>query len=132
MLDDVTEHISASPKLVDFLMQFQHCMPEPASNRALTSAITIALGYFLGGLVPLLPYLFVGSDDVILGLYISIGVMAVALFIFGYVKTGIVCGWQGSRQIMKNTWGGVQMVIVGGASAGAAMGIVKLFDNLAN
>lgn len=47
--------------------------------------------------------------------------MAVALFVFGYVKTGVVNGWT-KRQCV---WGGVQMVLVGGMAAGAAMGVVK-------
>lgn len=125
------DHLSTSPKLLDFLMQFQHGAAEPASNRAVTSAVTIALGYFLGGLLPLLPYFCVGEDDLYTALYISIGVMAAALFAFGYVKTCIVSGWSGRAHVVQGLHGGVQMMIVGGAAAGAAMGLVKAFDQLA-
>lgn len=129
-LDDLASHLSASPRLVDFVMQFQHCAQEPASSRALTSAITIALGYFLGGMLPLVPYFWVGKNDLLRALYISVGVMAVALFSFGYIKTCIVTGWRGSKYVRQGVFGGIQMVIIGGAAAGAAMGLVKTFNEL--
>ncbi|GKT65906.1 vacuolar iron transporter [Colletotrichum tofieldiae] len=130
-LEEVTDHLSASPRLIDFLMHFHHCEQEPASNRAFVSALTIAAGYLLGGLVPLFPYFFVPAEDVYLALYISVAVMAVALFAFGYVKTCIVSGWSGVRCVRQAVVGGLEMVVVGGAAAGAAMGLVKAFDQLA-
>ncbi|KAM3065076.1 Protein ccc1 [Clarireedia jacksonii] len=125
-LEDLTNHLSGSPRLVDFVMQFQHCEEEPAASRALVSATTIAMGYFLGGLLPLLPYFCV--DQVYTGLYISIGIMVFTLFVFGYVKTAVVMGWQGSKNIKEACFGGIQMVIVGSAAAAAAMGLVRLFN----
>jgi vacuolar iron transporter family protein len=131
-LEGLASHLSQSSRLVDFLMHFQHYAPEPASSQAVTSAITIALAYFLGGLIPLIPYFAVGERNLYLGLYISIGVMAVALFTFGYVKTCIVCGWKGWHKTLQGLWGAIQMVIIGGAAAGAAMGLVKAFNSLAD
>ena len=128
-LEDLTRHLADSPRLVDFVMQFQHCEEEPAANRALESAITIALAYFIGGLLPLLPYFAVGSNAVYTGLYISIGVMVIALFVFGYVKTCVVVGWSGGKKIREGCYGGVQMVVVGSVAAGAAMGLVRLFSH---
>ncbi|CZR60940.1 related to CCC1 Proposed vacuolar iron transport protein [Phialocephala subalpina] len=128
-LQDLSSHLAESPHLVDFIMQFQHCEEPPASSRALTSALTIALGYFFGGLLPLMPYFFVGSDQVYEGLYISIGVMVVALFLFGYIKTCVVVGFGGGKCIRAGCLGGIQMVVVGSLAAGAAMGLVKLFDS---
>lgn len=58
-VDALAAHISTAPDsklLPDFLMHFHHREPEPESSRALVSGLTIALGYFLGGLLPLLPY----------------------------------------------------------------------------
>ncbi|PQE17533.1 integral membrane protein [Rutstroemia sp. NJR-2017a BBW] len=125
-LDDLTNHLAESPRLVDFVMQFQHCEEEPAASRALISATTIALGYFLGGLLPLLPYFCV--EQVYTGLYISIGIMVFTLFVFGYVKTAVVMGWGGSKNIKEACFGGIQMVVVGSAAAAAAMGLVRLFN----
>ncbi|EMR83990.1 putative vacuolar iron transporter protein [Botrytis cinerea BcDW1] len=111
--------------LTDYIMQFQHCEEEPATSRAFTSALTISMGYFLGGLLPLLPYLFVAT--VAEGLYISVGVMVITLFIFGYVKTGMITGFQ-AKCIGGNCWGAAEMVLIGGVAAAAAMGLVTLFQ----
>ncbi|KUJ20350.1 DUF125-domain-containing protein [Mollisia scopiformis] len=128
-LEDITSHLAGSPNLVDFIMQFQHCEEPPAASRALVSALTIAMGYFFGGLLPLLPYFCVGSDQVFEGLYISLAVMVVALFAFGYGKTCIVVGWREGKHIRAGCSGGIQMVFVGGIAAGSAMGLVKLFSS---
>lgn len=93
-------------------------------------ALTIALSYFIGGLVPLLPYFFANTIE--LALIASICAMAVALFVFGYCKTCFVIGWQGAKNALKAIWGGLQMVIVGGVAAGSAMGLVKAFQGLAH
>lgn len=74
--------------------------------------------------MPLLPYLFV--SDVGTGLKWSLAVMAVALFVFGWVKTGVVSGWRGRQKVAACAKGGVVMVVVGGLAAGAAMGLVRL------
>jgi VIT1/CCC1 family predicted Fe2+/Mn2+ transporter len=113
-------------------MNFQHTLPEPSGSRALTCALTIALGYFVGGFVPLLPYFFVGPHDAFYALRWSIVIMVITLFLFGYGKTCFVSGWKGNQNIRRGLIGGVQMVLVGGAAAGAAMGLVKLFQALAS
>lgn len=115
-------------RLEKFLMKFEHSLPEPPSNRALVCALTIAMGYFIGGFVPLLPYFFVGGDDVRKGLLLSACVMVVTLFAFGYAKTAAVHGCSGSSVIWKGLRGGAEMMIVGSLAAGAAMGLVVLFN----
>jgi VIT1/CCC1 family predicted Fe2+/Mn2+ transporter len=127
-LQDLVRYLGDSPQLVDFVMKFHHCEEEPASSRAFTSAITIAVAYFLGGLLPLIPYFCIGDEDVYLGLYISIGVMVLALFGFGYAKEGVVIGFKGRKNIRLCCFSGVQMVVVGSVAAGSAMGLVRLFN----
>lgn len=115
----------SSTNLLDFLMKFYHQSPKPEGSRPLVSAITIGMSYFLGGLIPLIPYLAVPKDNVLLGLWWSIGVMVFALFAFGWVKTGIVSGWRGRHNVRKGFLGALQMVCVGGAAAGFAVLIVR-------
>ena len=103
-------------------------MPKPKSSRPLTSAITIALGYFLGGFVPLIPYFCVKREEVLLALWWSIGTMVIALFAFGWIKTGVVSGWRGKRNILTCTQGALQMVLLGGICAGVAVGLVRLIN----
>lgn len=129
LVDDLVAHLTKSPKLLPFLMQFHHNMPEAAPSRAIVCAMTIAGGYFLGGFIPLLPYFLVPRSEVLMALYYSLGVMVIALFAFGYGKTCFVTGWRGKTNAWKGTKGGLQMVIVGGIAAGCAMGLVRLFNS---
>lgn len=132
--DDLGEQVTRclvdgdEERLTSFLMRFEHSLPEPPSNRALVCALTIAMGYFIGGFIPLLPYFFVGGDDVQRGLLWSAGVMLVTLFTFGYVKTAAVHGCNGLGVVWKGVRGGAEMMVVGGLAAGAAMGLVRLFS----
>src|SRR5581483_8342699 len=101
---------------VDFMMRFELGLEEPDPKRARNSAVTIALSYIMGGLVPLAPYMMI--HDLYSALGISVAVTLVALFIFGFVKgrlTGI-SPWRG----------GVQTVLIGGLASGAAFGLARL------
>jgi VIT1/CCC1 family predicted Fe2+/Mn2+ transporter len=129
-IGDLTAHLSQSSKLPDFLMRFQHTLEEPSGSRAMVCARTIALGYFIGGFVPLLPYFFVEGHQVVAALCLSIAIMIIALFIFGYGKTCFVSGWRGPTNVRKGVIGGIQMVVVGSVAAGSAMGIVRAFQYL--
>lgn len=132
LVAQLTSHLAASPMLPSFLMNFQHTLPEPSESRAVICALTIALGYFIGGFVPLLPYFFVGPHDAFIALRWSIATMVVALFLFGYGKTCFVSGWKGRTNVRKGFVGGLQMVLVGGIAAGSAMGLVKAFQMMAH
>ncbi|KAL4787218.1 VIT family-domain-containing protein [Aspergillus varians] len=123
----INDSLHASPdRLREFLMDFHHKESEPDCNQAWTSAITLALGYFIGGFIPLVPYFFL--NDVLVALYCSAAVMGVTLLVFGYIKTGVVRGWAGRDNILAGVKGGIQMVIVGGVAAGAAIGLVRLIN----
>jgi len=126
-VQELASNLSDSSKCADFLMRFEYTLPEPADHRAITCAMTIASGYFIGGFIPLVPYMLV--DKVDRGLYWSISIMIIALFIFGYVKTCFVIGWSGWRNSLKGAKGGAQMVVIGSVAAGAAMGLVIAFDH---
>ncbi|PLN85326.1 Ccc1 family [Aspergillus taichungensis] len=129
--DDIIEQIitslRASPERhLDFLIDFHHKEARPDCNQAWISAITLAVGYFVGGFIPLIPYFI--ADAVIVALYWSIAVMGVTLLAFGYVKTGVVRGWTGADNVVAAVKGGVQMCFVGGVAAGAAIGLVRVIN----
>ena len=118
----MTANLLAEPgHMVDFLMRFHHQLTESdyAPSKAYTSGLTISLGYILGGLVPLTPYLFCTSIQQ--AFLISIVVMVVALFVFGWAKTSLI-GEKDRWVCFKN---GIQMTMLGGVAAGVAMGCVK-------
>lgn len=111
------ERLQANPaQWVDFMMRFELGLDEPDPTRARISAWTIALSYVVGGLIPLLPYMIV--SEIHTALWWSVAVTPVALFVFGFVKSGFtgVPPWRG----------GFQTVLVGGLAAAAAFGIARL------
>ena len=83
----------------------------------------------MGGFVPLLPYFCVHRSEVLIALWWSIGIMVMALFAFGWVKTGVVSGWRGRDRVLGCVRSGIQMVIVGGVAAGAAVGLVRAINH---
>ena len=126
-ISDINRDLHLSDdRLLEFLLAFHHRETEPDCNRAWISAVTLALGYFVGGFIPLIPYFIV--DQVMVALYWSIGLMAITLLVFGYVKTCVVRGWSGRDNVWAGVWGGIQMCCVGGVAAGAAIGLVQLID----
>lgn len=127
VIQDTIKSLEASPSnMTEYIMRFSRCELEPDYRQATVTSITIGLAYFFGGLVPLLPYMCV--SDVYDGLKISVIVMIIALFIFGYVRACWVVGFSGQKCIRFGCTEGVWMVLVGSIAAGAAMGMVKLGD----
>lgn len=121
-LQSMTASLLAEPDhMVDFLMRFHHQLTEAdfAPSKAYFSGLTISLGYFFGGLIALVPYLFVSS--VHQGFFGSVVLMAIALFLFGWGKTSLV----GETDRWLCFRSGMQMMLLGGVAAGAAMGCVK-------
>jgi VIT1/CCC1 family predicted Fe2+/Mn2+ transporter len=108
---------SDETRWVDFMMKFELNLEEPDPKRALYSAATIAASYVVGGLIPLSPYMLTHRVDE--GLWWSVGVTIVALFVFGYMKgrfTGIYP--------LK---GAIQTTLIGGLAAAVAFGLARLF-----
>jgi len=118
--DTVTAEVGAihsdRKRWVDFMMKFELGMEEPDPRRARNSALTIALSYVAGGLVPLAPYFLLGSIHV--ALFGSVMVTLLALFLFGFIK-----GRFTTNRPLRSAW---QTVLVGGLAASAAFAIAKL------
>jgi vacuolar iron transporter family protein len=124
----IQENLASSPvALKDFLMKHHFSIAEPPDNRPYISAVTLGIAYILGGIIPLMPYFFV--TEVNKALFISIGLMAFVLLVFGYAKTGFVRGWRGRANILAGVNGSIQMLVVGAAAAGAAVGLVRAVNS---
>ena len=100
---------------VDFMMRFELGLERPEPGRARASALTIALSYVAGGLVPLAPYFFTRTATA--ALPVSVALTLLALLAFGYVKGRFT----GSRPLRS----AVQTVLIGGVAAAAAFGIAR-------
>ena len=119
VLQQVTGAIAADPKRwVDFMMRFELGLERPDPKRAPISALTIAISYIFGGLIPLVPYIL--GLELHRALIYSVAFTGIALALFGAVKgrlTGI--------NMAKSAF---QTMLVGGVAAGAAFYLASLFS----
>ena len=102
---------------VDFMMRFELGLERPDPKRAPISAVTIGGSYVVGGLIPLVPYMF--TKDIGTALQISVAATGVALLCFGAVKGHFT----GVNKIKS----ALQTLLVGGLAAGAAYWLAHLF-----
>jgi VIT1/CCC1 family predicted Fe2+/Mn2+ transporter len=112
----VVEALRRRPRAwVDFMMRFELGLEPPDPGRALRSAVTIGLAYVGGGMIPLAPYMVMGT--VARALTLSVILTVAALTVFGYVK-GRFTGAAPIRSAL-------QTMLIGGLAAGAAFGIAR-------
>lgn len=71
----------------------------------------------------MIPY-FACPDNVTRALYISSGVTAVVLLIFGFIKSKLA-----GTGLKDAVIGAIQTLILGGLAAGVAFGVVKLVNS---
>lgn len=111
----VTALSSNREKWVEFMMHFELGLEEPDPKRAGQSALTIAISYVIGGLIPLAPYILL--KDLHVALLVSVVVTLAALFLFGFVK-GHLTGLNPLKS-------GAQTILVGGLAAAVAFGLAR-------
>lgn len=109
------------------------------------SGLSVAIGYLIGGSLPLFPYFIV--KEVADGLLWSFVVCVMALFTFGFIKSHVLLvqsaksgGWMKGkglqragwtwRNVRQSSWEGAQMVILGSLAALAAVLCVRLFEGI--
>lgn len=107
---------------VRFMMDFELRLPEPDVGRAWVSAATMGLSYFVGGLIPMLPYFFMQTAEK--ALLVSVVITVVILVAFGWMKN-----WVAIRTRKAGFWGAVQTLIVGALAAGTSYVIVRALDH---
>jgi vacuolar iron transporter family protein len=84
----------------------------------LRSALTIAVAYFLGGLIPLFPYLFFNATGS--ALKIAAPVTILFLAVLGFLKNKMLS--------LPPLAGAIRMALIGAAAAGAAFFAARLFN----
>nr|WP_281171466.1 VIT1/CCC1 transporter family protein [Peribacillus kribbensis] len=118
-IEPIVQKLKQSPdKWVDFMMRFELGLEQPNQSRAWISALTIAVSYIVGGIIPLTPYFFVNVPSQ--GLYASTILTLIILFIFGGVK-----GRFTGTSIFRS---GFETMIVGGLAAAAAFALARSFS----
>ena len=112
----VVESLKKRPKdWVNFMMRFELGLERPEPQRAWKSALTIALAYVVGGVIPLSAYLF--RPDAQSALRLSVGITLAALAVFGGIK-GMFTGVPVLRSALQTS-------AIGGLAAAAAFGIAR-------
>lgn len=105
---------------------FRCASEEVPDRRMYMSAFTIGIGYLVGGLIPLLPYFFI--QEVFRALIYSCVLTGTVLLIFGVVKARVTGAATAEGGIRSYIWGAFSTLMVGGAAAGAAYGIVAALE----
>ncbi|KAJ9149919.1 Vacuolar iron transporter 1.1 [Pleurostoma richardsiae] len=119
----VTDELCTDRKAwVRFMMDFELRLEEPDVSRAWISAVTMGCSYFIGGLVPMVPYFLMASARN--ALFVSIATTALVLLAFGYVKNYLTI-----RNKRAGFMGALQTLIIGALAAGTSYGIVRLLDS---
>jgi len=100
---------------VNFMMRFELGLEQPDPQRAWQSAVTIAMSYIIGGLIPLAPYILIPEAHA--ALKASVAVTTLALAFFGFVKGRFT----GARALRS----AAETLIVGGLAAAVAFGLAR-------
>ncbi len=96
---------------VDFMMRFELDLKEPEPQRALRSAVTTGAAAAMGGLVPLLPYMLIGTTP---------SALAMSCLVTGVALAG--SGWLKSRATgLPPLRGAMQALAIGAVAAVAAV-----------
>lgn len=106
---------------VKFVMDVEVNIEAPDVNRAWISALTMGLSYFIGGLVPMIPYFLMSKATE--ALVVSIAITVCILLIFGYIKN-----WVMIRNKRAGIKGALQTLIIGALAAGTSYAIVRALD----
>ena len=117
-LDELVEKITSKPKAwLELMMAHELNLAPVEKTQARKSAILVGIAAILGSLVPLIPFIIIGKD-IVLGVVVSLIVSTITLFLIGW--------WKARTTIGRPTRSGVQMAIIGIASAVAGFGIAFL------
>jgi vacuolar iron transporter family protein len=115
----VLEALKRNPQAwVDFMMRFELGLEKPEGGRASRSALTIALSYVFGGLIPLLPYMLM--TDGYGALKVSVVTTLAALLAFGSLK-----GRMTGTGALKSS---LQTAGIGGIAAAVAFALARLLS----
>ncbi|POR32402.1 Vacuolar iron transporter 1.1, partial [Tolypocladium paradoxum] len=118
----LVEELCADPeRCLRFRMDFALRVDEPPGHRACVSGATMGLSYFVGGLIPMLPYFVL--PRVRDALLLSVAVTVVILLAFGYAKNYVAV-----RNHRAGVWGALQTLVIGVLAAGTSYVIVKALD----
>src|SRR2546427_10219636 len=117
-LEEMVDKITSKPKAwLEIMMAHALNLAPVEKTQARKSAILVGVAAILGSLVPLIPFIVIGKD-ILFGVEVSLVVSTTTLFLIGW--------WKARTTIGRPMRSGVQMAIIGLASAIAGFGIAFL------
>lgn len=117
LLEEIVKVVTSDEKVwLDTMMSDELHLERVEGGRPYTAAFIVGLSAILGSIIPLFPFFFVTVQT---GIYISLVVSAVVLFIVGAVKAKMTIG-----HVAKS---GLEMAIIGIVSALAGYAVGFLF-----
>lgn len=93
-ISEASQHLIADElaknddKWVEFMMRYELGLEKPDENRAKKSAFNIGVSYIVGGIIPLMGYVF--TSDPTQGLIVSSIITVICLLTFGYFKSRVL------------------------------------------
>lgn len=119
----IVDQLARNPEeWIKFMMDFELKLQQPNVSRAWISAGTMGLAYFIGGLIPMIPYF--AMPNVTHALFVSIGITVVILLAFGFIKNYVTV-----RSKRSGFNGALQTLFIGVLAAGVSYGIVRGIDS---
>ena len=117
-LEEILVHITMKPKAwLDIMMAHELNLTPVDEKQAARSALLVGAAAIVGSFIPLIPFLFSGSQ-ILMGIAGSLALSAAMLFGIGWYK--------GKMTVGKPHRSGLQMLIIGIASALAGFGVAFL------
>ncbi len=117
-LEEILEHITLKPTVwLEIMMAHELNLSPVEPKQARKSAALVGIAAIVGSIIPLIPFV-VARSDILMGIIGSLIVSAVTLFAIGWWKAKFTVGRPGRS--------GLQMLIIGIASALAGFGIAFL------
>ncbi|MBI3232918.1 MAG: VIT1/CCC1 transporter family protein [Bacteroidetes bacterium] len=118
-VDTIVAQLSKNKdRWAEFMMRYELGLEKPEVKRAAKSAFNIGTSYIIGGLVPLVAYIFTTKPSE--GFMYSTITTLIALFTFGYIKSKII-----GQPPMK---GAFRVLVIGAIAAGVAYLTARLFS----
>jgi len=117
-LEGMTDKIISKPMAwLEFMMAHELSLAPVDKAQARKSAVVVGFAAIFGSIIPLIPFVFTGRD-IFAGIFASLVVSAITLFVIGWYK--------GKATIGRPARSGTQMLIIGIVSALAGFGIAYL------
>ena len=117
LLEEVVKVITSDEKVwLETMMRDELKLNPVEEKRPFTAAVIVGFSAVVGSFVPLWPFFFMPIQT---GIYVALGVSAIALFLVGVIKAKLTVGHWGKS--------GLQMAVIGIVSALAGYGIGLLF-----